>query len=338
MRYEPAPLEMRALGGSGLRVSCIGLGLAAVGRPGYINLGHGDDLGHQYAAGAMRRRAWMLLDAAWLAGVRYFDAARSYGRAEEFLAAWLNERAAEGCVVGSKWGYTYTAGWAVNADVHEVKDHSLATLERQLGESVALLGSRLRLYQIHSATLVSGVLERVNVLDRLARLKDADPPLRVGLTLSGPDSGEVLERALRIERSGQHLFDSVQATFNILEPSLAPLLSAAHADGMGVIVKEALANGRLTGRNREPDFAAKREVLCGTADRMGCTLDQLALAFVLDQPWADCVLSGATTLDQLRSNLGAAALTLDETARRSLRDLAEPPDRYWATRSALAWN
>src|SRR4051812_42314351 len=101
------------LGGSGLVVSRIGLGLAALGRPGYINIGHADDLGKARAVAAMEARAHAVLDAAWESGVRYFDAARSYGRAEEFLAGWLTSREVDPAevTVGSKWGYIYTAGW-----------------------------------------------------------------------------------------------------------------------------------------------------------------------------------------------------------------------------------
>ena len=110
----------------------IGLGLAAVGRPGYINIGHDVDLPQVRSVHALRHRAHELLDQAYAAGVRYFDAARSYGRAEEFLAEWLDRRDdVDNVVVGSKWGYTYTAGWRVDADVHEVKDHTVATFERQ---------------------------------------------------------------------------------------------------------------------------------------------------------------------------------------------------------------
>src|SRR5687767_873026 len=101
----------------------IGLGLAAIGRPGYINLGHDVDLPAERTVEALREQARALLDDAYAAGVRYFDVARSYGRAEEFIADWLRSRPdVEDVVVGSKWGYTYTAGWRVDADVHEVKD------------------------------------------------------------------------------------------------------------------------------------------------------------------------------------------------------------------------
>ncbi|MFW6021391.1 MAG: aldo/keto reductase, partial [Guyparkeria sp.] len=107
----------------------IGLGLAALGRPGYINLGHGQDMPDGRDVEAMRAHCHAMLDAAWQLGVRYVDAARSYGRAEDFLGDWLAGRP-EGKrpTVGSKWGYTYTAGWRVEADVHEVKEHSREVL------------------------------------------------------------------------------------------------------------------------------------------------------------------------------------------------------------------
>jgi hypothetical protein len=97
----------------------VGLGLAALGRPGYITLGHGEDLAGAYEPAAMEARCHAVLDAAWAAGVRWFDAARSYGRAEAWLASWLAARgvAPGEATLSSKWGYTYTAAWGVAADV-----------------------------------------------------------------------------------------------------------------------------------------------------------------------------------------------------------------------------
>ena len=116
----------------------IGLGLAAVGRPGYINLDRDRDLPADRSVEAMRERTHELLDAAYAQGVRYFDAARSYGRSEEFLADWLTAHPeADDVVIGSKWGYTYTADWSIDAEAHEVKDHGLATFLRQRAETDA---------------------------------------------------------------------------------------------------------------------------------------------------------------------------------------------------------
>jgi aryl-alcohol dehydrogenase-like predicted oxidoreductase len=312
----------RTLGAGGLGVSPIGLGLAALGRPGYLNLGHGDDLGRDKSVAALRTHAYAVLDAAYEGGVRYFDAARSYGRAEEFLASWLEERGIEpGAVtVGSKWGYSYTADWQVDADPPEVKDLSAATLRRQLAETRERLGPWLSLYQIHSATVESGVLDDPDVLAELDRLRASG--VAVGLTVTGTDQSETIELAL--ERGG---FDSVQATYNPLERAAGPALERAHEGGLGVIVKEALANGRLTTRG---DCAPLRQA----ASRLGASEDAVAIAWVLAHPWVDVVLSGAATPDQLRSNLGALSLNLDAA---ELADLGEPSDRYWSTRSGLGW-
>ncbi len=316
----------------------IGLGLAALGRPGYINLGHAADLGGDHAVTAMAANAHAVLDAAWAAGIRHFDAARSYGRAEEFLASWLRTRAIDpaSVTVGSKWGYTYTADWQVTAAVHEVKEHSVARLRQQIGESRAHLGGYLKLYQIHSATLESGVLENQPVLDELARLRDGG--LAIGLSLSGPDQAATLARALEIVAGGEPLFAAVQATWNLLEPSVGPMLAAAHAAGLFVIVKEALANGRLTSRNSDPAFVRQRLLLEEVAAAQDVTADALALAAVLRQPWADIVLSGAATPAQLGSNMAALAVHWPAALEARLAELAEPPAAYWAARSRLAWN
>ncbi|MGH2535772.1 MAG: aldo/keto reductase [Candidatus Promineifilaceae bacterium] len=331
-------MAQKPFGRSGLWVTPLGLGLAALGRPGYINLGHAADLEGEYDPVAMEARAHALLDAAWRAGVRYFDVARSYGRAEAFLSAWLRARQLrpEQVTVGSKWGYMYTAGWQVETAEHEIKEHSLAVLERQLAESRAWLGDQLDLYQIHSATLASGVLEKRPLLAALGRLRDQG--LVIGLSLSGPDQAETLRRALAVEVDGRPLFGGVQATWNLLEPSAGPALAEAHQAGLGVIVKEALANGRLTARNSELAFAPKRRLLEEAAAGLGATVDALALAAGLAQPWADVVLSGAATLEQLASNLGALDLGWDAALAARVAPLVEPPAGYWARRAELAWN
>lgn len=322
-------MERRALGTTGLQVTPIGLGLAALGRPGYINLGHGTDLDGRRSVAAMRQHAHAVLDAAYDAGIRYLDAARSYGRAEDFLAGWLEGRPDAAVTIGSKWGYTYTADWRVDADVHEVKDHSLATLERQLGESRERLGDHLDLYQVHSATLATGVLGDDAVLGRLVEL--GEQGVVTGLTLSGPGQAATLERALAVEVGGTNPFRCVQATWNLLEPSVGPALAAAHDAGWGVVVKEAVANGRLTGRG---DAGA---ALRAVAERHDTTVDAVALAAALHQPFIDVVLSGATTIDQLGSNVAALDVDLDGDDRLALGALREGAETYWTRRSDLRW-
>jgi aryl-alcohol dehydrogenase-like predicted oxidoreductase len=80
------------LGSTKLMVRQLGLGLAALGRPAYINLGRQQDFGFDRSVAELERRCHEMLDAAYAAGIRYFDAARSYGMAENFLGTWLNAR------------------------------------------------------------------------------------------------------------------------------------------------------------------------------------------------------------------------------------------------------
>lgn len=306
----------------------IGLGLAAVGRPGYINLGRGRDLPAGRTVEALRGRVGELLDAAHQAGVRYFDVARSYGRAEEFLAGWLaGHPVGRDVVVGSKWGYTYVAGWRSDAEVHEVKDHGLATFERQIGETRALLGDRLDIYHIHSLTPESPALTDAALHRRLAAL--AEEGVAVGFSTSGPAQGATIEAALKISVGGMPLFRSVQATWNVLEPSAGPALSAAHDAGCLVIIKEGMANGRL---------AAAGGPLAELAAELGSTPNAVALAAVLRRPWARIVLSGAATTEQLAANLSAESVTLTADHVRRLSTLAESSEDYWRARSMLPWH
>jgi aryl-alcohol dehydrogenase-like predicted oxidoreductase len=302
----------------------IGLGLAALGRPGYLNLGHGADLGQDRSVAALRRRAHAVLDAAYEGGVRAFDAARSYGRAEEFLGQWLRSRRPEDVVVSSKWGYVYTADWRVEADPPEVKHHDAETLRRQVDETRERLGDWLALYQIHSATPDSGVLEDDEVLGELAALREGG--LAVGVTVSGTSQSETLGRALELG-----LFDGVQATWNLRERGAERVLAGAHAAGLRVYVKESLANGRLAGREPAPALEA-------AAADAGATPDALALAAVLARPWADVVLSGAASIETLRSNLRASEVAWSEELEHRLAPLREDPAAYWARRGELVWN
>jgi aryl-alcohol dehydrogenase-like predicted oxidoreductase len=331
-------MESRSLGRTGLAVSRLGLGMAALGRPGYINLNHARDLGHDSSEAAMERRAHCILDTAWDNGIRYFDAARSYGRAENFLGSWLRSRhlPQSTVTVGSKWGYTYTADWKIQAQSHEIKNHTLSTLQKQWSESISWLNGYLDLYQIHSATMESGVLDDQSVLDELARLKTEGT--RIGLSLSGPDQTATLRKAMALVSDGLPLFETVQVTWNLLEPSAGSALAEAHAAGMGVIVKEALANGRLTSRNPDPAFAPKLAILEQEAARFDSSVDAIALASCLIQPFVDVVLSGAVTEEQVLSNVRSCLVHLDAETMLRLTALAEPAHSYWATRKNLPWN
>ncbi|MFF0012361.1 aldo/keto reductase [Streptomyces sp. NPDC005374] len=312
--------------------SHIGLGLAAIARPGYINLGRDHDLGlaETRTVDALRARTHELLDAAYAQGVRYFDVARSYGRSEEFLADWLHKNPGRNdVVIGSKWGYTYTADWTTDAEQHEVKDHGVRTYDRQRAESADLLGDRLDLYQIHSVTPDSPALTDKELHARLAEA--AAQGTTIGFSTSGPAQADAVRAALAVTVDGEPLFRTVQSTYNALETSAGPALAEAHDAGLTVIVKEGMANGRLA-EPHAPD--ALKAVAAQTS--LGC--DAVALALVLRQPWAGVVLSGAATVNQLASNLHAPVVDLDDEQLARLAELVEEPRAYWGRRGQLPWH
>lgn len=307
----------------------VGLGLAALGRPAYINLGRDGALPADRTVDAMRALCWRVLDAAYAAGVRWVDVARSYGLAEEFLAGWLADRGVADLTISSKWGYAYVGGWRGDADTHEVKEHSLARFSLQWAESRELLGERIALYQVHSLTADSPVFTDRPLLDALAGLSDHG--VRVGFSTSGARQAETVDRALALRVAGRPVFTAVQSTWNVLEPSVGAALRRAHESGAQVLIKETLANGRLAAGPSSP-------TLVEIAERHGVGPDAIAIAAVLRQPWADTVLLGPASTDQLSSNLDALDVRLTEHDLAQLATLAESAVDYWSHRAALAWS
>ena len=305
----------------------VGVGLAALGRPAYINLGRVDELPAGREVDALRAASFEVLDAAYDAGVRWVDVARSYGLAEEFLAGWLDDRGHTDVIVSSKWGYAYVGDWRMDAEVHEAKEHSLARFTAQWAESRALLGDAIALYQVHSLTADSPLFDDQPLLEAMAGL--AAGGVRLGFSTSGPHQADTVRRAFALEVAGQRLFSAVQSTWNLLETSAGPALAEAHQAGATVLVKETLANGRLA--------AEPPAVLADLAGARGIGADAVAMAAVLAQPWADVVLAGPSSTQQLASNLAAADLRLDPAELAQLDTLPEDPVAYWSRRSGLPW-
>lgn len=203
---------------------------------------------------------------------------------------------------------------------------------KQVQETKELVGEYLDLYQIHSATFESGILENKEAHQALHKCRE-EHGWAIGLSVSSPKQRDVLAAARKIEVDGRRLFDSVQCTYNVLEQLPGPALQEAHDDGMDIIIKEGLANGR----------ALRHPSVLKYSEQLGCSADILALACILAQPFEPRVLSGAVTPAQLESNLMASELA--EKLKKDVGLLKEimdscimDSDEYWNDRSALAWN
>jgi aryl-alcohol dehydrogenase-like predicted oxidoreductase len=315
-------------------MSEIGLGTAAIGRPQYINIRQEEAA--PFSLPDFRAKGMSVLNAAYEQGIRYFDTAPGYGLAEQLMIDWLEASAKPGISVATKWGYTYTANFAPNAAQHEVKEHSLKKLNEQWSKSAGLL-PWLRVYQIHSATLESGVLDNEAVLNQLAAVK-AEHHLLIGLTTSGVGQKEVIEKALAVEVNGVILFDAFQSTYNILDQGLADMLKVLKTDGKKVIIKEALANGRMFPNERYLHYKPLYNQLKQIAQKYDVGIDAVALRFCMDSVLPDVVLSGAANTKHLVQNLKALDFKLSPEELDILYKYSVPIETYWAERKQLSWN
>lgn len=313
----------------------IGLGLAALGRPEYINVRCHPD--RDKSIEAYRSNALKVMDYAYEHGVRYFDTAASYGKGEQFLLEWNTKHAYDDVKLSSKWGYSYVADWEIGfKGAHEIKEHSLAKLQEQWGRARKLLPA-LDTYQIHSATFESGVLENTDVLHALNKIKE-ETGIKIGLSVSGANQSELLEAAFSIKINGSELFDSYQATFNILEQSSYKILQKILEDHKSVIIKEGLANGRLLENKNYSHYKNLYMRLNELSIKYGVGLDAIALRFIMDYLQPQLVLSGASNTTQLSENLLANSFRLDSNEVLELKSFAKEPGQYWQERSLLLWN
>ena len=310
----------------------IGLGLASLGRPGYINIGHNTDLGSDKSKSKIKENCHQVLDFAYNNGIRYFDAARVYGDAEEFLSTWIRKQTKFNGFVGSKWGYEYLANWQINADKHERKDHSAAFLKHQWIETRLNLGKSIDLYHIHSVTPDSKVLDDPAVITELETIKKSG--IDIGISTSGPDQIKTIEHFIKVNESLK-LFSFLQSTINIFDQSCLSVLEEASNQKINIIAKEVFSNGRLT-RANENLHTKEIESLKVIAKKLNMSLEELSFLWVYQLPFIKIVLTGASTVSQLKDNINS--LEKKDTQIPNLDEFAIPVDDYWSTRKLLNWN
>ncbi len=313
----------------------IGLGLAAIGRPEYINIRATDE--EDRTEFSYRKKAMETLDYAYEKGIRHFDTAPSYGKGESFLIEWNNSRRYFDVELSTKWGYTYVADWNLGfKGNHEVKEHSLNKLKEQWLVSQELLPA-LKIYQVHSATLDSGIFENIDTLEHLNNLKKTHD-LKIGITSSGSNQSEILSKALKIKVDGSFLFDSFQVTYNILESSTHEILKEIIDKGKTMIIKEALANGRVFRNLNYPHYNELYDYLELLSIKYKVGIDAIALRYVMDNLEPNLVLSGASNTDHLSQNLKVIDFELTKDELLSLSEFRVTPDIYWGERDQLNWN
>ena len=313
----------------------LGLGTAAIGRPQYININQ--NLKHQNQdLEAFKRKGWSVLNKAYELGIRYFDTAPGYGLAEQLLLDWLQTKEDKSIEIGTKWGYTYVANFNANAKVHEIKEHSLEKLNEQWEVSKGFL-PHLKVYQIHSATLETGVLQNEAILNRLAFLK-AEYNTKIGMTTTGVNQVEVIKKALDVHVAGRPLFDAFQITYNVLDQSLERISKELAQQEKQIIIKEALANGRLFRNSNYSHYNKLYNVLDALAINYKTSVDAILLNFCAQTIPESIVLSGASNNEHLKSNEKMNAFKLSHDDLEKLMAFQIKPSQYWKERKQLNWN
>ena len=312
----------------------LGLGTAALGRPQYINIrlknGEKSDLE------AFKKNSFSVLETAYNKGIRYFDTAPGYGLAEALVLEWLQTKNDASIQIATKWGYTYTANFDKNAIIHEVKEHSLAKLNAQWDFSKQLL-PYLKVYQIHSTTIATGVLENQAVLEQLSSLKK-EHHLTIGLTTTGENQVEVLKRALDVHIEGTQVFDLFQVTYNCLEQSLQKISQELIQQEKTIVIKEALANGRIFKNKNYQQYSLLYKTLANLAQKYEVGIDAISLKYCAQKIPKSTILSGASTIRQLQENLKADTFMLSSQDLKLLDAFKTPAHYYWSERKKLTWN
>jgi aryl-alcohol dehydrogenase-like predicted oxidoreductase len=312
----------------------LGLGTAALGRPQYINVRQETCDNSDLAE--FRKHSFSVLEAAYNSGIRYFDTAPGYGLAEALVVEWLQTKDDKSIEIATKWGYTYTANFDQNAIIHEEKEHSISKLNEQWNFSKQLL-PYLKVYQIHSATLETGVLENKQVLEQLAFLKK-EHNLKIGVTTTGTNQVEVIKKALTALVDGEQIFDLFQVTYNFLDQSLLAISKELTSQNKSIVIKEALANGRIFKNENYPHYNKMYTILENLAQKYAVGVDAISLKYCEQTIPKSVVLSGASNVKQLEENLKMNSFSLSSDEIELLNSFKVAPEFYWSERKKLQWN
>jgi aryl-alcohol dehydrogenase-like predicted oxidoreductase len=296
-------MELVELGGSGLRVSRVGLGCNNFG--GRIGF----------------EETQAVVDAALDAGITFFDTAEVYGSgggSERFLGELLEGRR-EQAVIATKFAWEADAG---GGSAENVRRAIAGSLERLRTDYVDL-------YYLHRPDSKTPIGETLGALDSLVQ----EGTVRaIGCSNF---SAEQLAEADRVARElGTARFTVLQNQYSLLvRGDEKDVLPTCRELGVGYVPYFPLGSGLLTGKYRrgepapegtrlhgreiEDERLARVERLTAYADERGRTILELAISALASTPGITSIIAGATKPEQVRANAAAAdgwRLDADELA------------------------
>jgi aryl-alcohol dehydrogenase-like predicted oxidoreductase len=326
-------MDYRKLGRTGLKVSALCLGTMT------------------FRWTSSEQESCEVLDHAWEAGINFIDTADVYSRwapgnsggvAERIIGSWLRGKPREQIVIATKvrgrmWEGPNGEGLS-RGHIMKAVDDSLKRLQTDY----------IDLYQTHAPDWDTPQEETLRALDDLVASG------KVRYIGASNHAAWLLMKALWIsDQNGFVRYETIQPHYNLIhrgdvEPDLAALCID---QGIGMIPYSPLAAGFLTGkyaRDQKPDEArlvqqnrsrqydlyateqnfAVIDALREMGAARGKTVTQMALGWMLTQPFVTAPIVGANTVTQLEESLGAADVRLSEDEMTRLDELTGL-DRNW---------
>jgi aryl-alcohol dehydrogenase-like predicted oxidoreductase len=284
--------------------------------------------------------------------------AETYGRTEEYIGAWLKKRAKrDDIVLASK-----IAG-AGRPHIREGRPITPETIREAVDASLKRLQTDyIDLYQIHwpnrghyhfrnswgfDATTQDGPAALQSVTEKLETLGELVKAGKIrAIGLSNETAWGTMQYVKIAEEKGLPRVASIQNEYNLLYRTFdLDLAEVAHHESVGLLAYSPLAAGLLSGKYldgarpegsrgtinkdlggrmqplQEPAVKAYREA----AQKHDLDMSQMALAFCLTRPFMTSVIIGATTMEQLKADIGAAEVILSEEA---MYDIAKVYRQY----------
>lgn len=229
-------------------------------------------------------------------GVDFIDTANSYGPyvSEELIAEALHPYPA-GLVIATKAGFERPGPnkWVMNGRPEHIR--------RELEGSLARLRlERIDLYQLHRIDPKVPADEQFGVM---AELQREGKVRHVGLSEVGVAEIEAARKVLPIV--------TVQNRYNLVERQFEDVLEHCEREGIGFIPWYPLLTGKL---------AESRGALARTAERLGATPPQVALAWLLARSPVMLPIPGTSKVKHLEDNMRAAELQLGADEVQAIDD------------------
>lgn len=291
-------MKKRTLGRTGLQVSEIGFGCWAIGGTGYGPTKDSESLD--------------ALETAWESGVNFYDTADTYGHghSETLLAKFFKNKPRDKFILASKAGWNFYDG-------PNHKDFSPAYLTRACEESLKRLQlDTLDIYQLHNPT--PDLIEKGEAVGALEKLKKEGKIRFIGISIHTERDGLAAVRDPRV--------DTLQLVFNLIDQRmLSKIFPECIKQNRGIIVREPLACGLLTGKYNSPahPFDKQDHRRRWTTEKLKLDFDKIemikknlpsdripltraALEYGLSFEEVSAVIPGAKRPDQIRESLQAS--------------------------------